>query len=284
MESWRALVNQCISATTKRANVCNPHAPSASTSDGMIVPPQQNYGDTLIAPKGPVPYPMDAGWPKAPFANVLPLTVYPSTLATVFINYISPEFTEKFTNVAGNKDLTMEVFDPPMVTLEDGKGRMSKRTISYSKKLQKTPLTSLIGLPDYASVTEHQSVHVSADGKNAYLETASKVAGVPYSNCFDCTSRILFYEIGPQSVQCDIELDIVWHKGTLLKGKIESTTIQEWKDTSTIVKTVLSELIGVATIPVLAEEKDEKKKLSISINFSFLDRLENLNYGELGEC
>lgn len=119
--------------------------------------------------------------------------------------------------------------------------KMTKRTNQWQKLLPKSPLTALMRMPEYGSVTEIQTMNTSPD--QVILVSEISVPDVPYGDHFDVRSWLVVSSISSEVTQIDAYVDTQWKKSTWLKSKIESATEEEWVASLADIRQVLSSIL-----------------------------------------
>lgn len=105
-----------------------------------------------------------------------------------------------------------------------------QRSIKYQRPMKRASgFGSLMKLPPYATVDENWIFFIYSLSC-IMVQSTIQLSGVPYSNCFHVVLRYRFTEIDVNDTQFDTEMAIVWDRSTLLKRKIESTTISSIRE------------------------------------------------------
>lgn len=96
------------------------------------------------------------------------------------------------------------------------------RTATWMKRMAK--------ISDYCDCVERWVLHSLGKAAGFFVEVDSQVSGIPYSDYFSIRYRFKSTLLSDYRIQVDAELELDWHKSTLLQSRIEESAIEDFRN------------------------------------------------------
>ncbi|CEM07563.1 unnamed protein product [Vitrella brassicaformis CCMP3155] len=122
---------------------------------------------------------------------------------------------------------------PPPFGKGDPLGKRPTRCVTYKRAVRRTALTALLSLPEQCVCTETYKLFVYS-ARCFLVDVRVQISDMPLADCFEIHTRYKFVSVGDEGegieTQLDADFQVDFVKNTMLKGKIESEAVTEFRD------------------------------------------------------